>query len=841
MGEGTEASREIKRRRIIDRPRLLRMLDEGQGRIRMLIAPAGYGKTTLARQWVEGKKAAWYTGTSASTDVAALAARLRDRVATIVPNAGRALLERLPITARPEEDATVLASMLAEDLTAWPRDAWLVFDDYHAILGSRPAEQFVEALVLEAPLNLLLITRGRPGWASSRRILYGELSELDRAALAMTNAEAQDLLAGGGADSDDDLVELARGWPAILGLASMASVPTPELSATPHLYGFFADEIYRRLDRRTRRVVCELALYDIEGRRLALELLRSEDAFRVVHAGLDSGFLTEIGDGRFDMHPLLRTFLQGKLSEESPRAVSKIVTRAVENLIRHELWDEAFELTQRLQTQGPLVSLIDASMERLLAKGRTATLRTWIARAPHDAPAVRLAEAELAFRDGRFYESETLAALAGRHLGVAPDFAARALLAAGRAAHAASREEEASTYYASAAEVAESYELQRVSAFGQLAAALELERPESRQLLSALGPIGSLEPDERVILVGRTINLETRFGLPVSVEEGRAMWQLLHRVADPVARTSFRNVFSFALAAMGHYDEALRLTREQLEDANLHRLPFVVPYALTVQGLVAIGVHDYIGAAELLDEAEALALNSGDQTAYHIAWAIRIRLYIAQGAFDLALSRALPRDLGQTRSLNGELLSCYALALAGSGSVTRARQYANRAREISSAVEIAIAAPCALAIAAIHDGDYVDGLSYGRKALAAAMNSGMIECFVAAYRGFPELLVCLLQDPELHDDVTRVLSIAGDAGVVAQERMAPSGHHSVLSLSPREKEVLAHLSHGMTNPQIGKALFISPVTVKVHVRHIFEKLGVKTRAEAAMRAAQLNR
>ena len=120
----------------------------------MLVAPAGYGKTTLARQWLEGKSAAWYTGTPASTDVAALAARLRDRIATVVPGVGGALMERLPVTARSDEDATVLAGMLAADLAAWPADAWLVFDDYHAIAGSQPAEQFIEALVLAAPVNL---------------------------------------------------------------------------------------------------------------------------------------------------------------------------------------------------------------------------------------------------------------------------------------------------------------------------------------------------------------------------------------------------------------------------------------------------------------------------------------------------------------------------------------------------------------------------------------------------------------------------------------------------------------------------------------------------------------
>jgi DNA-binding CsgD family transcriptional regulator len=74
--------------------------------------------------------------------------------------------------------------------------------------------------------------------------------------------------------------------------------------------------------------------------------------------------------------------------------------------------------------------------------------------------------------------------------------------------------------------------------------------------------------------------------------------------------------------------------------------------------------------------------------------------------------------------------------------------------------------------------------------------------------------------------------------------MAPgvsAAKRSIHSLSRREKEVLALLAQGMTNPEIGRALFISPVTVKVHVRHIFEKLGVHSRAAAAARATQLNR
>jgi ATP/maltotriose-dependent transcriptional regulator MalT len=63
----------------------------------------------------------------------------------------------------------------------------------------------------------------------------------------------------------------------------------------------------------------------------------------------------------------------------------------------------------------------------------------------------------------------------------------------------------------------------------------------------------------------------------------------------------------------------------------------------------------------------------------------------------------------------------------------------------------------------------------------------------------------------------------------------------VLALSRREKEVLSLVAQGLSNREIGLALFISPMTVKVHVRHIFEKLGVKSRAAAAIRASQLGR
>jgi len=57
------------------------------------------------------------------------------------------------------------------------------------------------------------------------------------------------------------------------------------------------------------------------------------------------------------------------------------------------------------------------------------------------------------------------------------------------------------------------------------------------------------------------------------------------------------------------------------------------------------------------------------------------------------------------------------------------------------------------------------------------------------------------------------------------------------SLTPTELEVVRLVAEGLRNDAIARRLFIAPGTVKVHLSHIFTKLGVTTRAELAAQAA----
>jgi ATP/maltotriose-dependent transcriptional regulator MalT len=557
-----------------------------------------------------------------------------------------------------------------------------------------------------------------------------------------------------------------------------------------------------------------------------------------VKAGVDSGFLTEAADGRLDMHPLLRDFLERKLGESDSKTMKKIVGRAVNRLIRNELWDETFELTKRFAAPEHLPKLVDAAMDRLLASGRTSTLRTWVESGAEDAWSVRLAGAELAFREGRYYESETLARLAAKEA-TEPDAIARAFVAAGRAAHAASREDEASGFYQQASAVALSPRLKRIAAYGELAAAIELEREDAPMLLETLAEDDLVDPEDRVVLAGRRLYLELHFGHTVSLEGAADAMQLLGFVRDPLMRASFRNIYGYALASAGFFEEATAVIDEQLEDAEDSRLDFVVPYCYTARAIVHSGRREYVLAEEVLEEAEQRANRAGDQTAFHIAWAVRNRVYVSQGAFDLALARPLQAGVSLTNGLRAELLTSHALALAGRSDLTRARELAEYAATLSIGIEVVTGTACALAVTALREGAPERGVAHARAALGHATRSRVVESFVTAYRAFPELLAAVLEDPSQHDDLARVLVQVGDDSIVDVSTGAPTP--SVLTLSPREKEVLGLMARGLSNPEIGQALFISPVTVKVHVRHIFEKLRVKSRSAAVLRATQLDR
>ena len=332
MARERQAEVPLGRRYIIKRPRLTRLLDASTARIIMLVAPAGYGKTTLAREWLENRPHAWYRGGPATADVAALSVGLGDAASAFLPRAPVRVRERLRATASPEQDVKPLAEILAEDLAEWPEDAWLAIDDYQFAMEAAAAEAFVDLLVELAPIRLLLTSRARPTWATSRRLLYGEIHELGRNLLAMNQEEATEVLAAKESEAPG-LVALAEGWPAVIGLAALTrgnALPPEDVPA--RLYDFFAEELYAAAPPALREGLAALAIAPSIDQRVAAFLFGAESD-ELLEEGVRLGVLSQSDDGGVEIHPLLREFLESKLQEQDPPAVRELALNPRRHLI----------------------------------------------------------------------------------------------------------------------------------------------------------------------------------------------------------------------------------------------------------------------------------------------------------------------------------------------------------------------------------------------------------------------------------------------------------------------------------------------------------------------------
>jgi LuxR family transcriptional regulator, maltose regulon positive regulatory protein len=835
-----ESAVEAARRYIIKRPRLTRLLDNANARALMLIAPAGFGKTTLAREWVAERPHVWYRGSTATADVAALLAGLSNAICEIIPDAGVRAVSRMRATGTPEQDVDILADLFAEDLAVWPDDSWLVFDDYQFAMEAKAPERLIDLLLRKTPIRIVLTSRKRPTWATARRLLYGEVYELGRTDLAMDHDEAAEVLSHRKDAPAAGLVTLAEGWPAVIGLAALTDDLDPPKSSLPDaLYEYFAEELYQAAPIEAQRGLCRLALAPSLGHGV-VDLLLGDSGRLDVRQAARLGFLST-RSGTAELHPLLRRFLISKGKEEISGSDSDRA-RLARHFASRGLWDEAFALINDESSPSLFVSLFEDGLQAMLDASRLATVKRWVSlgRAMRiDLPIMDLAEAEMAFHEGRQQISEDLALRAVRRLPQGHFMLSRAHYIAGMSAHLAHANRRARTHCDNAVDSALSLPSRRDAVWGQLNVALDLDQSDVDELLDALIQLDDGSAISELRLAIARCQVAVRRGDLKNCDKYFASAEtVVYRVSEPHARSSFDMMKSAFLAMQGRYPAAREEAKRCESYARDSKLTFVLPYAKRVRAIAELGLRNFARCGKLLDALERHAVQDESSFLLLEAQLIRARLLMSQGLHANAIETLQsPQASFPFEAERAEFLATLALAYACAGSSKPALRLMAKARGMSSAIEVRVFDKCVQGI--VHLTTSAPGAAEtATQALRVANAVGNLDSYVTAYRGFPALLQSAINERTLWDPLSRILTNARDWNLVkGTDLHSRSERAKPARLSKREREVLELVAQGLANKEIAAALFISEATVKVHIRHVLGKLGVRTRTEAAVIAS----
>src|SRR6266849_1089702 len=219
---------------LVPRRELFGVLDRAlSGRVTVVSAPPGSGKTFLLRSWLEqaepGLRVAWVSLERGESDAQRFWLSLVGRLRAAVCD--DSLVEKL--TPSPEFDGIALVERLVSDLDSLGEQVVLVIDDLHE-LNSAEALAQLELLLARLPhaLHPVLVTRRDPQLQLARLRLAGDLTEIRAADLRFTLDEARELLDAAGIELSEGalatLHERTEGWVAGLRLAAIALAEHPD-------------------------------------------------------------------------------------------------------------------------------------------------------------------------------------------------------------------------------------------------------------------------------------------------------------------------------------------------------------------------------------------------------------------------------------------------------------------------------------------------------------------------------------------------------------------------------------------------------------------------------------
>ena len=876
---------------VVVRPGLFQRLAEAQ-RVAQVSAPAGSGKTVLIRSWIAQSglagRVAWVPVPGqydAQRFWISVTGALRDTAV------GSALVRAL--TAAPDLDGWTVVERLLEDLASLDDRIWLVIDDLHE-LSSADALRQLELLIMRAPpaLRFVLVTRHDLRLGLHRLRLAGELTEIRVADLRFTQPEARALLDAaviGVALPDSAVAALydrTEGWAAGLRLAalSLAGHPDPERFAAEFggsertVAEYLLAEVLDRQSDQARRLLLRTSILDRVNGELADLLTGGSGGERVLQQLEEAGALVvslDAGRSWFRYHQLFADLLQLELRGSDPAELPALHDAAAGWYAENGYPVEAVRHAQAARNWGLAARQLSDHWVGLGLAGLGGAAHEFFARFP---AAMIAADAELAagaagdqLARGSLAEAERYLALSSRALESVPaGRRARAQAVLGSVRMRLARQSGDIT--------AAVVEAQRLLA---PALSAELIKPELGRDLQALALInlGTAEMwtsrfDEADRHLADGTALAQEIGRPYLEVTGLAFWAQL---------TSWR---SFPLGAERGLQAIDLASKNGWSDEPVTGVAYLaVGVAMVAQGRLE-------QAERALGRAERTIRTEADPAAGMRLRYGRGMLEFVCGRHDAALrafetAERLSASLRTPHTLAPRLRSHLLQTLTRVGETGRVEQVlADMDRPDRERGEIRIAeaslrlaqddpraatavlAPVIDRSAPLENAHLWDVQAFLLQAIACDALGDAVAARRALERALdlaaPEsLLFPFLFDPapDLLDRhrrhgtahtrlIAEILDPGGSGGMASpKERGGLGGSTPRLTegspprltepLSRAETRVLRYLPTKLSAPEIADEMYLSVNTVKTHMRHVYDKLGVHRRHEAVEQARAL--
>ncbi|TIH09688.1 LuxR C-terminal-related transcriptional regulator [Pseudomonas leptonychotis] len=873
----------------VPRPALCeRLLGGLAGRLLLVSAPAGFGKSSLAIEFCEHLPEQWqslWLGLSArDSDPGRFLERLLNGLQQFFPGVGQEALGLLRLRQRHqpfafEEWLDGLLDELALCLNP-QHPLLLVLDDYHLAQGA-VLDRCLQFFLSHLPpgLVMLVTSRQRPDWHLARLRLSRQLLELHEQDLRLSDRESTELLALQGsvltAEALTALLQRSEGWVAGLRLWSLAASEAQDSSALPAqaqrgnglIHDYLLEEVIERQPVEVQAFLYETASQE----RFCAELC---DAVRDAH---DSGailrhlqahqvFLVPLDEqGKwFRYHHLFSDLLRSR-----PQPLAILHLRACRWFSGAGLLDEAIEQALRAGQPDVAANLVqNLSEEQLLAEQNVATLLRW----------------KMDLPDSLLTSTPRLILLYGWALALACQLdAAEELL------HQLER-------FLPARERAEQEGL--LSQWLALSGVIARGRGDSAKAQAYCSEALSCLPldryGQRLMCLSSLSNLAIVHGdLWRARGLNREALELAQRVGNPLFEALAHYDRARVLQARGEVLRALDEVRQGLQ--RLASLPAQRQYAvrgrltlyegyllsLRLQPQLArqrlhAGIAEARGCRDIsvligycvlaslegrtghlpeafaqLAEAERLMHIWDIPPIYYLAMITlaKCELWLRQDQRELAsvwLSRLLDAYGGEQAAaapeFHPQLPLHIQLHLATSERLQGEDEHAER--RLRGLIQLAQNAGGQLlgAIAQMQltgllrdSGREREAQLQLRSALQAAAGGGLLP-FHSMLNQQPDWLREQLMTQESSPLTEALLGLLPQAvQVVSQDDYASV----VDALSSRELAVLELIAQGCSNQEISECLFISLHTVKTHARHINSKLGVERRTQAVARAKHL--